>query len=203
MELPGAAALWTVGSFLLGQGVVFGGVLINNASQARRERAAREAERQRLHAERREAFELAHLQDLHAELTELLLVAEPCLLQWCRWHRMVDTPDSRVNERVRQRREELEASATELERTANQHLEKINRLTGLVIPDRLRRQVSNAYGRYEYLADNLADDGPDATETQLPGAIAQIHTAQAEVAARIREIYVSAENLHVLEEESR
>ncbi|MFI9600339.1 hypothetical protein ACIHCX_10740 [Streptomyces sp. NPDC052043] len=171
-------------------------MLINNASQARRERAAREAERQRVHAERREAFELAHLQDLHAELTELLLVAETRVLRSCSWHRLLDTPERRADQNGRERFERLEASATELKRTTNQHVEKINRLTGLVIPDRLRTLVGNACGRYEYLAEMIADDGPDRTEAALPGVIDQLHGAQGHVAARIRDIYVSAENLH-------
>ncbi|MEU2462058.1 hypothetical protein ABZ604_31315 [Streptomyces sp. NPDC012473] len=197
MDIPGTAALWTVGSFLLGQGVVFGGVLINNASQTRREQAAREDERQRTHAERREVFELAHLQDLHAELSELLLVAETCILQWCTWHRMLDTPDRRANQEARERRDQLEASATEQERIMKLHLQKINRHTGLVIPNRLRARVENACGQYERLTHALADDGPDDTQAALPGVIAQLHRVQSEVAERIRDIYVSADNLSV------
>lgn len=196
MDLPGAAALWTVGSFLLGQGVVFGGLLINNLAQARREQEAREAERHRTHAERREAFELAHLQDLHSELTELLIVAERCILQWCNWHRLLDTPNRRADAQTRERRDELEQSAAELERAAKQHLEKINRLNGLVIPNRLRRQVQASHGQYEHLMQALADDGPDETQASLPASIAQLHSAQAHVAARIRQIYVITENLN-------
>lgn len=195
MEIPGAAALWTVGSFLLGQGVVFGGALINNASQARRERAARDAERARTLADRRETFELAHLQDLHAELSELLLVAEDNINQWCAWHRLSSrTPTRRrTAEDVVRQLGEIRAVADELERITNEHREKINRLAGLVIPDRLRIRVINAHMRYEQLSEILVEDGPDAAQNALPSAIAKLHGVQREVADRIREIYVAHE----------
>lgn len=195
MEIPGAAALWTVGSFLLGQGVVFGGVLINNASQARRERAARDAERARTLADRRETFELAHLQDLHAELSELLLVAEDNINQWCAWHRLSSrTPTRRrTAEDLARQLGEIRAVADELERITNEHREKINRLAGLVIPDRLRTRVINAHMQYEQLSEILVEDGPDAAQNALPSAIAKLHGVQREVADRIREIYVAHE----------
>ncbi|MET7607448.1 hypothetical protein ABZS96_34275 [Streptomyces avermitilis] len=200
MEIPGAAALWTVGSFLLGQGVVFGGVLINNASQARRERAAREAERQRLRADRREAFELAHLQDLHAELTELMLVAETCVLQWITWYEGLHEPRLR---RDPESRAGLETSATALQRTTEQHLEKINRLSGLVIPDHLRLRLDGAHGQYAFVLENVHDREPGETRRGLSLALSALKVAQAAVAARIREIYVGADSLSGATAESR
>lgn len=130
---------------------MFGGVLINNASQARRERAARDAERARTLADRRETFELAHLQDLHAELSELLLVAEDNINQWCAWHRLSSrTPTRRrTAEDLARQLGEVRAVADELERITNEHHERINRLAGLVIPDRLRIRVINAHMQYE------------------------------------------------------
>lgn len=192
--MPGAAALWTVGSFLLGQGVVFGGVLINNAAQARRERAARGEERQRLHADRRETFELAHLQDLHAELTELLLVANLCVEQWRNWLTMLEPSGQRASAHTRTHREELEASATELQQTAEQHLEKVHRLGELVIPDRLRALVAVAHSQYAFVLETVLE--PERASVQgLPLSIGALKVAQAAVAARIREIYITAENL--------
>ncbi|MGW4324100.1 hypothetical protein ACWEMW_33740 [Streptomyces sp. NPDC004684] len=170
-------------------------MLINNASQARRERAARDAERTRTLADRRETFELAHLQDLHAELSELLLVAEDNINQWCAWHRLSSrTPTRRrTAEDLARQLGEIRAAADELERITNEHREKINRLAGLVIPDRLRIHVINAHMQYEQLSEILVEDGPDAAQNALPSAIAKLHGVQREVADRIREIYVAHE----------
>lgn len=174
---------------------MFGGVLINNAAQARRERAAREEERRRLHADRREAFELAHLQDLHAALTELLLVAELCVQQWRSWLGMLDAPGRRASPHTRDERERLEASATELQQTAEQHLEKVNRLTGLVIPDALRARMTIAHSLYARILDRIHEPRSDDSQQNLSMAIGELKIAQVAVAARIRQIYISAENL--------
>jgi uncharacterized phage protein gp47/JayE len=88
---------------------------------------------------------------------------------------------------------EIRAVADELERITNEHREKINRLAGLVIPDRLRIHVINAHMHYEQLSEILVEDGPDAAQNALPSAIAKLHGVQREVADRIREIYVAHE----------
>lgn len=185
--------------------MVFGGVVINNTAQARRERVAREAERARALADRRETFELAHLQDLHAELSELLLVAEDNIIHWCRWLRLADAPPTpgRPAEELSAVREEIMTAAVEFERSAATHGEEINRLAWLIIPDRLRSRVVNAYGQYERLYDALSVDSPDVVQGALPGVLAEMQEVRRDVAGRIRDIYVSAENLPSATDESR
>lgn len=89
----------------------------------------------------------------------------------------------------------IASSLSEPERVAKLHLGKINRLAGLVIPNGLRNRVLSACAQYERLREEVVNDGPEKTQAALPGVIAQLHAAQSEVAERIREIYVSAENL--------
>ncbi|MER7350935.1 hypothetical protein ABT390_36630 [Streptomyces aurantiacus] len=195
MDLQGVSGLWTAGSFLLGQAVIFGGLLINNRAQARRERLARDAERTRALADRRETFELTHLQDLHGALSELLLVAEDNIKAWCWWHRLGSSRPTRAlsQEEIDRRRAEVETEATALDESARAHSENVNRLAGLVIPDGLRRKVVRARGLYEQLEWLLTEDGPDAAESALTDAVDRLHAAQRAVAERIREIYVSHE----------
>lgn len=193
MDLRGVSGLWTVGSFLLGQAVIFGGVVINNQAQGRRERLAREAERTRALADRRETFELSHLQDLHGALSELLLVAEDNIKAWCRWHRLGSYRPTRAlpQEEIDRLRVEVEAEATDFDQSARSHSETINRLVWLVIPNRLRSKVVHARGQYEHLEEVLAEDGWESAEAALPHVIRQLRAAQRAVADRIREIYSS------------
>ncbi|MEU2601545.1 hypothetical protein ABZ678_30925 [Streptomyces hirsutus] len=195
MDLQGVSGLWTVGSFLLGQAVIFSGALINNRAQGRRERLAREEERLRALADRRDTFELTHLQDLHSALSELLIVAEDNIKAWCRWHRLAARRPSRAlpQEEIDRRRSEVETEATELDQTARQHSEQISRLAWLVLPDQLRMKVVRAQGQYEHLEEVLTEDGPDAAEEALSHVMSQLHAAQRAVADRIREIYSSQE----------
>ncbi|MEV3855066.1 hypothetical protein AB0J38_12155 [Streptomyces sp. NPDC050095] len=194
MDLSGASGLWTVGSFLLGQSVIFGGVVLNNRAQARRERSAREADRQRTLADRRDTFELDHLQQLHVAISDLLVTGEKSLTQWIRWHgylyRQAQQPgvqDDELERRIR----EIKDRAEELTRTADAHAESVSRLASLVIPDRLRSRVYNAYDEYDQMGEIFAEGGAEDGERALPDMVAALKAARRDVAERIREIHVA------------
>ncbi|MGW6026569.1 hypothetical protein [Streptomyces sp. NPDC055099] len=194
MDFSGASGLWTVGSFLLGQSVIFGGVVLNNRAQARRERSAREADRQRMLADRRDTFELDHLQQLHAAISDLLVAAEASITQWIRWHgccaRQAQQSGARDDELERQTRE-IKDRAQELERAADGHAESVSRLASLVIPDRLRSSAYSAYDEYDQMGVIFSEGGADDGERALPEMVAALKEARRDVAERIREIYLA------------
>lgn len=187
------AGVWAVGSFLLGQSVIFGGVVLNNRAQAKREAAAREAARLKVLEERRDDFELRHLQDLHEAVSGLLVVAEDNILAWCRWHRLGEARPTlrRPQEDIDRDRQACRDEADALESIAKTHGASIDKLVGLVLDDRLRNKVRRAHGLYQRFDELLPEDGPAAAEAALPEALSQLHAARGAVAARIREIYVS------------
>jgi hypothetical protein len=187
------AGLWTVGSFLLGQSVIFGGIVLNNKAQAKRETSAREATRLKVLEERRDDFELRHLRDLHEALSALLLVAEDNILAWCRWHRLSEARATRrrSQEDIDRDRQMCRDEAEALEAIAKTHGTSIDKLVGLVLSDRLRNKVRRAHSLYRRFDELLPEDGPAAAEAALPESLSQLHAAREAVAARIREIYVS------------
>ncbi|MFF7171103.1 hypothetical protein [Streptomyces pseudovenezuelae] len=193
MKLEGLAGIWIVVSFLLGQGVALGGVLITSRGQSKREQAARDAERERSLRDRREAFELEHLKDVHEALSSLLSVAELNIRLWCTWHRRNAsrihslTPDEQAEHE--QDMSAVEERAREVEREVNTHVEQLNKLGGLLLVDRLRLHVGTATRQYERLELMLGEDGPDDAEQALPEALRQLRAARSVVADRIREVY--------------
>ena len=193
MDLDGWTGIWTVSSFLLGQAVVVGAAMLNNRSQAKREVEARQAQRTKALEDRRDQFELTHLQDLHQALSELLLVGGHNIEEWCRYHRLTAAQPTRrrTQEQMDETRESCLENANRLETAADTQSQLISTLAGLVLDAHLRQQVVRARSRYEGLGIQLADEGVDAAEAELPNVLTRLAEARDDVATRIREIYAA------------
>lgn len=194
MASGGWAWFWTVISFLLGQAVILGGQLLGSRAQSRREAEAREAEVRKAKQDRRDAFELSHLPDLHVALSDWISIAEPTLRIWCRWHRL------RRESPTRRRRQAaideaiaaVESEARELENQWNECVERVRRLDGLILDDKLRGTVHSACLRATNLAHSLTEDGPEDVEPRIPDATQILIHARNQVADSIRAVYRSS-----------
>ncbi|MFB7212714.1 hypothetical protein [Streptomyces sp. NPDC056255] len=193
MDLPGASGIWTVGSFLLGQGVIFGGVVLNNSAQARRERSARNDDRQRVLNDRREAFELQHLMDVHGALSALLSVAQLHFVLQSSTIRGGEPPgeDERAEWELDQ--EAIADRAAAVAEQVAEHAEQLKTLYELLLQDQVRDKVREAVHEFEDVESAVIQPGPGSVSSRIPPLLGSIRQARSMVADRIREIYASPE----------
>ncbi|WP_406490721.1 hypothetical protein OHB06_01350 [Streptomyces sp. NBC_01604] len=140
-------------------------MILTSKGQTKREQAARDAERDRAVAERRDAFELETLKGVHAKLSDLLLVADPNISIWCTWHRHnarrahALTPEEEAQHEADM--QTVEGRARELEREAQVHVDEVLKHSGLLLADEVRTKVLRAVAGYQLLEQTLIEDGPD------------------------------------------
>lgn len=185
--------MWTVGSFLLGQGVIFGGVVLNNRAQARREGSARDADRQRVLDDRREAFELQHLMDVHGALSALLSVAQLHFVLQSSTIPGGEPPEEDERAEWELDQGAIADRAASVEEQVTGHAEQLKTLYELLLQGRVRDKVREAVHEFEDVESAMIQPGPGSVTSRIPPLLENIRQARSMVADRIREIYASSE----------
>lgn len=170
-------SLWPVATFILGLASTYFLSFLTEKRQIAREAKARRAERDKVLTERRETFELDHLERLTEALQKLGRAAG-------RVHH-VDRMTAR---------ETGHYAGTRLPEGDSDALSEANRdvhmLKNLVLDDALRAQVNRAHEAINVPSSMLRADVEEA-EARFAEAIFILDGVQAAIAARIREIYLT------------
>lgn len=131
--------------------------------QLARERQARDLERSQSRHDRREAFELTHLEDVHAKLTDLFAKAT------------ISREAQRVGED-----DPVAAELMALNRA-------VTSVVGLILQDDVRALAEEAHSAANLLTIRAAT-GDSSTETFI-ASFQKLTAAQAAIAGRLRQIY--------------
>jgi hypothetical protein len=194
VNVEALSGIWLVGSFLLGQGVALGGVVITSKGQTKREQAARDAERARSSVDRREAFELQHLMDVHGALSAVLSIAELHFSLQGAWLLQGHEPPAEdVRAEWEADREAMEQRGIEVGRQVGEHIERLKSLFELLLVDQLRLKVGDAVSGFERVEFIALEEGPQSASEALPGTLVLMRDARSMVASRIRQVYSSPE----------
>ncbi|GAA0452344.1 hypothetical protein GCM10010361_15560 [Streptomyces olivaceiscleroticus] len=171
-------AVWPVATFVLGHASTYLTGFITEKRQIAREAQARAAEREKTLAERRETFELDHLERLNEALQKLGRATS-------RVH-FLDTMTSQASG---------EYASTLLPEDDSNALLDANRdvfmLRNLVLDDGLRVHVEHAHDLLN-IPSGLHRSDPEAAESSYHQAILALNDAQSAIAQRIRQIYMTA-----------
>ncbi|MEY2243188.1 hypothetical protein AB8A21_09630 [Streptomyces sp. BF23-18] len=171
-------AVWPVAAFFLGGASAYLRDFVTEKRQIARETNARQAERDKAISERRETFELDHLERLNEALQKLGRAAG-------RLHH-VDLMTSRQTGHY---------AGTQLPAEVDEAFSQANRdvhmLRNLVLDEALRNQVTRAFEALNVPSVMHRAD-PDDAERAFLAAVLALEAVQADIAARIREIYLTA-----------
>ena len=171
-------AVWPIVTFMLGGGSAYLRDFLTEKRQLAREVDARQAERDKVLVDRREAFELDHLERLTDSLQKLGRAVG-------RAH-FIDTMTSRDTGHY---------AATQLGEEDSTALFEANRdvymLRNLILDDALRAHVHHAHELLQVPSGLLRSD-PEEAEAALDQAVHALRDAQSAIAERIRRIYMTA-----------
>lgn len=169
-------SVWSVAVFFLGGVVTYVRDLLNEKRRLSREREAREAQWHKAVRDRREQFELEHLQRLNEALQSLGHgVARAHHADLMASHQTGRYASTMLGD-------ELGDAAVEANRN-------VTMLKYLVLEERLRDLVSVAHAALN-VPGGMRDSSPDEAEAAFARALALLDRAQAGVAERIRSIYL-------------
>ncbi|MDX2708091.1 hypothetical protein PV350_35390 [Streptomyces sp. PA03-6a] len=171
-------AVWPVATFAIGHASTYFTGFITEKRQLAREAKARQAERDKLLTDRRETFELDHLERLNEALQKLGRAVG-------RAHH-VDMMTSR--ETGHYAGTQLPTEDSEAFSTANRD---VHMLRNLVLDDELRQRVARAHELLN-IPSGMHRVPPESGERAFESAILALDKVQADIAARIREIYLTA-----------
>ncbi|MFD6998799.1 hypothetical protein ACFWA5_21575 [Streptomyces mirabilis] len=172
------SSVWPVATFFLGGASAYLRDFVTEKRQIARDSKARQAERDKVISERRETFELDHLERLNEALQKLGRAAG-------RAHH-VDMMTSRQTGHYAGTRLSSEDSDAFAQANRDVHM-----LRNLVLDDALRNQVARVHEALN-VPSSMHRSDPDDAEQQFAVAILALDAAQAAIAARIREIYLTA-----------
>jgi hypothetical protein len=171
-------SLWPVATFILGLASTYFLSFLTEKRQIAREAQARQAERDRVLTERRETFELEHLERLNEALQKLGRAVG-------RVH-FVDTMTGRDSGQY---------AGTLLPEEDSNALLDANRdvymLRNLVLDGALRAHIEHACALLN-LPSGLHRSDPEAADDAFHQAILALDDAQSAIAQRIRQIYMTA-----------
>ncbi|MGW3024512.1 hypothetical protein [Streptomyces sp. NPDC001221] len=171
-------AVWPVVTFILGGGSAYLRDFITEKRQIARDTKTRQAERNKAITERRETFELDHLERLNEALQKLGRAAG-------RTHH-VDMMIARASGQY---------ASTQLSQDDSDAFNQANRdvymLRNLVLDDQLRRQVTRAHEALN-VPSTMRGASPEQAEARFSQAITMLDEVQAAIAVRVREIYLTA-----------
>lgn len=171
-------AVWPVATFLLGHASTYFTGFITEKRQIAREAKARQGERDKVLIERRETFELDHLERLNEALQKLGRAASGL-------HRF-DTMASRQTGEY--------ASTLVPEEDSNAYLDAnrdVYMLRNLILDDALRVHVAHAHELLN-MPSSMSRSNPEQAEDAFTQAILALDDAQSAIAQRIRQIYMIA-----------
>ncbi|MEZ0066696.1 hypothetical protein ABIA32_002708 [Streptacidiphilus sp. MAP12-20] len=171
------ATIWPTLAFFLGGLSSYARDALTEKRQRHRLAAERSAERARVTLDRREAFELDHLQRLNDALQDLGRAAG-------RMH-YLDTMASHQTGIYAGPGVPEDASTALLDANRSVHT-----LKGLVLDDELREKVAETQ-RLLNIPSSMHNSTPAEAERAFEPAIRALDETQAAVSARIREIYIS------------
>lgn len=172
-------SVWPVATFFLGGASAYLRDFLTEKRQIARETKARQAERDKAITDRREAFELDHLERLNEALQTLGRAAG-------RVH-FIDMQNGRESGQYAMTR--LPDEANETHSLANR---EVHMLRGLVLNDQLRTKVDQAHEALNR-PSNLNGVPIAQAERVFHEAVLLLNAVQADIAARIREIYLTAD----------
>lgn len=165
-------------TFVLGAVFTYARDLLTEKHQIRREREARQGEREKLILDRRETFELDHLQRLNEALQAMGRATG-------RAHHL-DMMASRQTGTYASTQLTTEASDAFYEANRN-----VSMLKNLVLDDRLRELVAVAHGALN-IPSAMHGSDPAYADHEFERAIILTDQAQNGLAERIRHIYLTA-----------
>lgn len=168
-------AIWPVALFFLGQASTFLSGSINEKRQIARETKARQAEREKVVTERRETFELDHLQRLNEALQNLGRAAGSAHVADLRVARETGHYGGAL----------LGADISDVHHQANRD---VHMLRNLVLDEGLRTQLARTQSALND-PNSLVRATPQEGEQRFHEAMLMLNDAQDAIAARIREIY--------------
>ncbi|MGW4974688.1 hypothetical protein [Streptomyces mirabilis] len=172
------SSVWPVATFILGGSSAYLRDFVTERRQIAREVKARRAERDKAITDRRETFELDHLERLNEALQKLGRAAG-------RAH-YADMVIARASG---------EYASTQLSSEDSDAFSQANRdvymLRNLVLDDQLRRQVTRAHEALN-VPSSMHGASLERAEHTFSEAITMLDEAQTAIAARIREIYLTA-----------
>jgi hypothetical protein len=171
-------SVWPVATFFLGAASAYLRDFLTEKRQIAREANARQAERDKVLTERRETFELDHLERLNEALQKLGRAVG-------RVH-FLDTTTSRDSGQYAGTLLPEEDSSALLD--ANR---EVFMLRSLVLDDALRAHTEHAQDLLN-VPSSLHRSDPEAAETAFHQAILALDDAQSAIAQRIRQIYMTA-----------
>lgn len=171
--------MWPVAVFVLGGASTWGRDLLTEGHQRRREMDARKAERAKAVVERRETFELDHLQKLNDAFNDLGRAAGHA--------HFIDMQTSRQTGVY---------AGTQLTEQASDAFLLANRgvytLLGLVLDDELRAQVEAAHAAVN-APSRMHGAELAVAELAYNRSVLALDAAQAGISQRIREMYLGRE----------
>ncbi|MFI6662510.1 hypothetical protein ACIBL8_44195 [Streptomyces sp. NPDC050523] len=173
-------AVWGVVAFILGGASSYLRDFITEKRQIAREAKVRQAERDKVVTERRETFELEHLERLNEAIHRLGRAAgraHDTDMRTARQTGVYADDSTRVGEEV-----------AEEFREANR---EVHMLRNLVLDEKLREQVAQAH-RAANVPSSMHRSDPQVAERRFAEAILLLDAAHDAIAARIREIYLTA-----------
>ncbi|MFD8739402.1 hypothetical protein ACFV06_31450 [Streptomyces sp. NPDC059618] len=172
------SSVWPVATFFLGGASAYLRDFVTEKRQLAREAGVRQAERDKAITERRETFELDHLERLNEALHKLGRAAG-------RTHHG-DMVIARASGRY---------ASSQLSRDDSDAFTEANRdvymLKNLVLDDALRNKVAQAHLAIN-VPSSMHNSDPEQADRRWTEAVLMLDGVQGDIAARIREIYVVA-----------
>ncbi|MFF4356916.1 hypothetical protein [Streptomyces sp. NPDC001604] len=171
-------AVWPVATFILGGASAYLRDFVTERRQLAREIKARQAERDKVITDRRETFELDHLERLNEALHKLGRAAGQAHDADMRTSRQTGVYAGTL----------IGEGVAEEFRQANRD---VHMLRLLVLDDELRERVTQAHSAAN-VPSSMHRSDPQVAERRFAEAIMLLDEAHAAIAARIREIYLTA-----------
>lgn len=171
-------AVWPVATFVLGLASTYLTSFITEKRQIAREAKARQAERDKIIIERRETFELNHLERLNEALHRLGRAAG-----------QAHVADMRAARQTGQYASTLVGE--EIAEEFRQSNRDVYMLRHLVLDEDLREKIDRVHRAVNTPSSMHRSDSAQA-ERRFAEAILMLDEAQADVAGRIRKIYLTA-----------
>ncbi|MFG2386570.1 hypothetical protein [Streptomyces avermitilis] len=171
-------SVWPVATFILGGASAYLRDFITEKRQIAREANARQADRDKVITERRETFELEHLERLNEALQKLGRAVGKA--------HVID---------MRTSQDTGHYAGTLLPEGDSEAFSQANRdvhmLRNLVLDDALRAKVEQAHKALN-VPSSMHRADPREAERRFAEAIVMLDNVQTDIAARIREIYLTA-----------
>ncbi|MDT0270855.1 hypothetical protein RM844_31760 [Streptomyces sp. DSM 44915] len=169
------AAVWPVITFVLGGLLAFGRDYFTESRQDRREREARQHERDTAARERREEFELEHLIEVHRLLLRL-------------WATVEEAERASESFRALMTAAEREGLPSHTEALANLRSQEqaVEAQLGFILVDQVRELATTAYREAWSIGGQLLDGKASSDWTVARHAFSRAHEA---LTSRVREIY--------------